>query len=131
MSKTKNIFLTLALVFTGITIVLFATTIYYASVTLYALYHDKPNIADIFGGIILWSMVIMFAIFTIAAAGGILPFDLLLINKCKVKTWYTRLLFIFSITMMALSLITMLGLPIAGSIYHAYHSSSSSISSSM
>ena len=131
MGKTKTTFLTLALVFVGLTIALFAVTVYYASNTLYLIYHDKPNIVDVFAGLILWAVVIMYATFTMVAAGGILPFDLLLINKCKVKTWYTKVILIFAITMIVLSFISMLGLPIASSIYRANHQSSSSISSSM
>lgn len=131
MGKTKTTFLTLALVFVGLTIALFAVTVYYASNTLYLIYHDKPNIVDVFAGLILWAVVIMYATFTMVAAGGILPFDLLLINKCKVKTWYTKVILIFAITMIVLSFISMLGLPIASSIYRINHQSSSSISSSM
>ena len=132
MGKIKTTFLTLALVFVGLTIALFAVTVYYASNTLYLIYHDKPNIIDVFAGLILWAVVIMYATFTMVAAGGILPFDLLLINKCKVKTWYTKVILIFAITMIVLSFISMLGLPIASSIYRINHqSSSSSISSSV
>jgi len=132
MNKTKNTFLILALVFVAVTLVLFSVTVYYASSTIYLVYHDKPSFGDVFGGMILWILVVMYGIFTIVAAGGILPFDLLLMNKCKVKTWYTKLMFIFSITMMALTLLSMLSLPIASNIYHATrHVASSSSSASI
>lgn len=128
-SRTKTTFLVLALVFTTLTLILFSITVYYASSTLYLIYHDKPNIGTVFGGLILWVLVIMYSIFTLAAAGGILPFDLLLMNKCKVRTWYTRAMFVFSITMMVLSFITMFALPIASNVYRLNHSSISSSSS--
>ena len=130
-SGAKTTFFVLALVFVTIATFLFGVTAYYASTTLYILYHDEASIGDVFGGLITWILVIMYGVLTMVAAGGILPFDLLLINKCKVKTWYTKVILIFAITMIVLSFISMLGLPIASSIYRANHQSSSSISSSM
>ena len=131
-SRAKTTFLTLALVFVGIAATLFAVTIYYASTTLYILYHDEATIGDVFGGLITWILVIMYGALTLVAAGGILPFDLLLMNKCKVKAWYTNLILIFAIVVMVLTIFTVLGLPLIGRLYYTLNNSSSSaISSSM
>ena len=129
-SGAKTTFFVLALVFVAIATILFGVTAYYASTTLYILYHDEASIGDVFGGLITWILVIMYGVLTMVAAGGILPFDLLLINKCKVKAWYTKAILIYAIVMMAVTLLTMLGLPLIGRLYYALNNSSSSAASS-
>ena len=129
-SGAKTTFFVLALVFVTIATFLFGVTAYYASTTLYILYHDEASIGDVFGGLITWILVIMYGVLTMVAAGGILPFDLLLINKCKVKAWYTKAILIYAIVIMAVTLLTMLGLPLIGRLYYAINNSSSSASSS-
>ena len=129
-SGAKTTFFVLALVFVAIATILFGVTAYYASTTLYILYHDEASIGDVFGGLITWILVIMYGVLTMVAAGGILPFDLLIINKCKVKAWYTKAILIYAIVMMAVTLLTMLGLPLIGRLYYALNNSSSSAASS-
>ena len=129
-SRAKTTFFVLALVFVALATILFGVTAYYASSTLYILYHDEASIGDVFGGLITWILVIMYGVLTMVAAGGILPFDLLLINKCKVKAWYTKAILIYAIVIMAVTLLTMLGLPLIGKLYYALNNSSSSAASS-
>ena len=129
-SRAKTTFFVLALVFVALATILFGVTAYYASSTLYILYHDEASIGDVFGGLITWILVIMYGVLTMVAAGGILPFDLLLINKCKVKAWYTKAILIYAIVIMAVTLLTMLGLPFIGKLYYALNNSSSRVASS-
>ena len=129
-SGAKTTFFVLALVFVALATILFGVTAYYASSTLYILYHDEASIGDVFGGLITWILVIMYGVLTMVAAGGILPFDLLLINKCKVKAWYTKAILIYAIVIMAVTLLTMLGLPFIGKLYYALNNSSSRVASS-
>ena len=131
MSRAKNVFLILACVFLGVALIFFSLTIYYVSTTLHFIFTNKPNIGTVFGSLIYWVIVVIYGVFTIFFAGGILPFDLILMNKYKIKKWYTILLLISSITLMSLSLIAIFVLPVSSSAYHASRHSSSSLSSSM
>ena len=131
MSRAKNVFLVLACVFLTMALIFFSLTVYYASSTLHFIYTNKPNIGTVFGSLIYWMIVAIYGLFTIFFAGGILPFDLILMNKYKIKKWYTILLLASSITLMALSLIAIFALPLLSSAYHASRHSSSSLSSSI
>ena len=81
---------------------------------------------DVLGGIILFIAMIPYCLGTIASAGAILPFNLIMRFRMKVKTWYTLVIFIFAIAAAVTAVVLLITVPVISSITDASKASSSS-----
>ena len=129
MSRGKTTMLVLAFVCMGAALIFFVITILYTCLSYYEIYKTTSTIGSVFLGLLYWIPVVSYGLMTAFFAGGILPFDLILMNKFKVKTWYTKALLIFAIVMIALAILTIFSLPVANSIINATRHASRSASS--
>ena len=131
MSRGKTVMLVMALVLLGSALICFGVTVLYTSLSYYEIYKTTSTLGSVILGLIYWIPVVCYGMMTALLAGGILPFDLILINKFKVKTWYTRTLLIVAIVIIALSFLMIFSLPVANSIINATRQASRSSSSAM
>lgn len=131
MSRGKTVMLIMALVLLGSALICFGVTVLYTSLSYYEIYKTTSTLGSVILGLIYWIPVVCYGMMTAILAGGILPFDLILMNKFKVKTWYTRTLLIVAIVIIALSFLMIFSLPVANSIINATRQASRSSSSAM
>ena len=131
MSRGKTVMLVMALVLLGSALICFGVTVLYTSLSYYEIYKTTSTLGSVILGLIYWIPVVCYGMMTALLAGGILPFDLILMNKFKVKTWYTRTLLIVAIVIIALSFLMIFSLPVANSIINATRQASRSSSSAM
>ena len=130
MKKSGIIMLVFACLFVTTTLVLLAFTSLFSISSMMAIMKKDGTFGDALGGILLYIYDILLAIITIISAALILPFDLVLIGKMKVNTWYTKTILIFAIFAIVASLFFIFALPIMTSL-NSSSSSSSMISSSL
>ena len=104
--------LVLSLVFTLITVFILAFATAFCVTSLNAFYH-ADSAADVVGGIFLFIALIPICIALFISGGCILPFNLVMILKMKIKTWYTYAILTFAIISMALAVIYVVALPLA------------------
>ena len=131
MSRGKTVMLVMALVLLGSALICFGVTVLYTSLSYYKIYKTTSTLGSVILGLIYWIPVVCYGMMTALLAGGILPFDLILMNKFKVKTWYTRTLLIVAIVIIALSFLMIFSLPVANSIINATRQASRSSNSAM
>ena len=131
MSRGKTVMLVMALVLLGSALICFGVTVLYTSLSYYEIYKTTSTLGSVILGLIYWIPVVCYGMMTALLAGGILPFDLILMNKFKVKTWYTRTLLIVAIVIIALSFLMIFSLPVANSIINATRQASRSSNSAM
>ena len=131
MSRGKTVMLVMALVLLGSALICFGVTVLYTSLSYYEIYKTTSTLGSVILGLIYWIPVVCYGMMTALLAGGILPFDLILMNKFKVKTWYTRTLLIVAIVIIALTFLMIFSLPVANSIINATRQASRSSSSAM
>ena len=131
MNRGKTVMLVMALVLLGSALICFGVTVLYTSLSYYEIYKTTSTLGSVILGLIYWIPVVCYGMMTALLAGGILPFDLILMNKFKVKTWYTRTLLIVAIVIIALSFLMIFSLPVANSIINATRQASRSSSSAM
>ena len=131
MSRGKTVMLVMALVLLGSALICFGVTVLYTSLSYYEIHKTTSTLGSVILGLIYWIPVVCYGMMTALLAGGILPFDLILMNKFKVKTWYTRTLLIVAIVIIALSFLMIFSLPVANSIINATRQASRSASSAM
>ena len=86
--------------------------------------------ATIFGVLFLIIFIGIFGLGTIISGSLILPFDIILIKKHGVKTWYTRAIWIFAVVAISLAILLFVSILVSGGISSAVNNSSSSSSSS-
>ena len=129
MNRGKTVMLVMALVLLGSALICFGVTVLYTSLSYYEIYKSTSTLGSVILGLIYWIPVVCYGMMTALLAGGILPFDLILINKFKVKTWYTRTLLIVAIVIIALSFLMIFSLPVANRIINATRQASRSASS--
>ena len=130
-SRAKTTMVVMAFVFMGLAIISFGITIYYTCLSYHEIYKSTANIGSVILGIFYWFPVVAYGFMTAFFAGGILPFDLIARNRFKVRTWYTQMLFIFAITIIILSFVMILSLPLVNSMIHAARQAARSSSSSI
>ena len=130
MSKGRIVLLVWALIFVTISSVLFSLTAFYSSFSLYAIFNPNADLGSTIGGVLLWILGMIYGIFTVVSSSLILPFDLVLLNKLKVKTWYTKAILVFAIATICISFVLVFILPISASIYSSASNSSSSLANS-
>lgn len=82
-------------------------------------------------GIIFYVLIMaIFGLATVVSGCLILPFDLVLIKKHGVKTWYTKAIWIFAVVAISLAILLFVSVIIYGAAGNAANSASSSASSS-
>ena len=128
MRKSAITLLVFSLVFVTLTIVLLLFTALFVGASLDALYKPNNNAGDVIGGIFLFIAMIPYCFGTIASALSILPFNLIMRLKMKIKTWYTLTIFIFAIAAVVTAVLLMITVPVISSITDASKASSSSSS---
>ena len=128
MKKSAITMLVLSLIFVVITGILLFFASLFVFGSLNALYKPDADLGDAIGGIILYIYLIMWCFGTAISAALILPFDLVLLVKFKIKKWYTIAILAFAIAAIVAAIIMFSAVPIAESIREA--NSSSSIPSS-
>ena len=128
MRKSAITLLVFSLVFVTLTIVLLLFTALFVGASLDALYKPDNNAGDVIGGIFLFIAMIPYCFGTIASALSILPFNLIMRLKMKIKTWYTLTIFIFAIAAVVTAVLLMITVPVISSITDASKASSSSSS---
>ena len=127
MKKSAIVMLSFALAFVIITLFLFFFTSLFCINSVIAYVNPNGDPGDKIGGIFLFIIMIPYCLGMFVSAGAILPFNLILRFKMKVKTWYTLAVLIFAIVMMVVAVLYLFAFPFATSVTS---SSSSSISSS-
>ena len=128
MRKSAITLLVFSLIFVTLTIVLLFFTALFVGASLDALYKPGNNAGDVIGGIFLFIAMIPYCFGTIASALSILPFNLIMRIKMKIKTWYTLTIFIFAIAAVVTAVLLMITVPVISSITDASKASSSSSS---
>ena len=128
MRKSAITLLVFSLIFVTLTIVLLFFTALFVGASLDALYKPDNNAGDVIGGIFLFIAMIPYCFGTIASALSILPFNLIMRLKMKIKTWYTLTIFIFAIAAVVTAVLLMITVPVISSITDASKASSSSSS---
>ena len=126
MKKSAITMLVLSLVFVIIAIFFFAFTSAFAIGSLTAFFDPKGDAGDKIGGIFLFIAMLPFCLGLFVSAASVLPFNLVMLLKMKIKAWYTIAILIFAIAAMASAIIYVVAFPLLTSI----NSSSSAISSS-
>ena len=126
MKKSAITLLVFSLIFVTLTVVLLFFTALFVGASLSALYKPDNNAGDVLGGIILFIAMIPYCLGTIASAGAILPFNLVMRFRMKVKTWYTLVIFIFAIAAAVTAVVLLITVPVISSITDASRASSSS-----
>ena len=130
MKKSGIIMLVFACLFVTTTLVLLVFTSLFSISSMMAIMKKDGTFGDALGGILLYIYDILLAIVTIVSAALILPFDLIMIGKMKINTWYTKTILIFAIAAIVVSLFFIFALPIMTAL-NPSSSSSSMISSSL
>ena len=128
MRKSAITLLVFSLIFVTLTIVLLFLTALFVGASLDALYKPNNNAGDVIGGIFLFIAMIPYCFGTIASALSILPFNLIMRLKMKIKTWYTLTIFIFAIAAVVTAVLLMITVPVISNITDASKASSSSSS---
>jgi len=127
MKKSAIVMLTFSLIFVLITTFLFFFTTVFSVSSVAAFFKPDGDAGDKIGGIFLFIVMVPYCIGMFISSACILPFNLVMMLKMKIKAWYTIAILIFAISMMALAIIYLFAFPFFTNINS---SSSSSISSS-
>lgn len=130
MKKSAIVLLIFSLVFVTLTSFLLVLTTMFVWGSLDALYKPDADLGSVLGGIFLFIAMIPYCLGTIASSALILPFNLIMRFKMKIKTWYTLAVFIFAIAAIATAVLLLFAVPIASGITQAGKAASSSSSSS-
>lgn len=127
MNKKAIPLLVLSLVFVLITVffLAFATGFCLASLDAFL---NADDVGDVIGGVFLFIALLPVCLGLFISAGCILPFNLVMMLKMKIKTWYTITILTFAIVAMALAVIYVVVFPLATSAQQAAHAVSSSSS---
>lgn len=128
-SGTKTTMLVLAIVCLSLATISVGVTAFYTSLSFYEIYKTTSNVGSVVLGILYWFPVVCYGMMSIFFAGGVLPFDLILLNKGKVKKWYTIIILVLAIAIIVAAFTMIFALPIATSVANASRHSSSSTSS--
>ena len=125
MNKKAIPLLVLSLVFCLVTIffLAFATGFCFASLDAYI---HADSAGDVVGGIFLFIVLLPICLGLFISGGLILPFNLVMILKMKIKTWYTITILVFAIVAMVLAVCYAVAFPLATSVDQARNAVSSS-----
>lgn len=110
-NKSTLSLLICALVFTIATLFLFSFSSTFIINSLILVYNQEEFSTVVVQGNYLYFVSFLCSIFTACLSSGILPFDIILMKKMDLNNWYTKALFIFSIVIIALSLLIAFSLP--------------------
>ena len=122
--------LILSLIFVTITAFLLCFDLVWTGSSISLIYSKGASGWDALGGVIIYVYVILLSIGVSVSALLALPFNLVLMLKMNVKTWYTKAILIFIIVAVVLAIFLAFSLPLAGSLWPNSSSSSSTPSSS-
>ena len=130
MKKSAISMLVVSLIFVLITsVLLFFSTLFVVG-TLNALYKPDHTAGDVIGGIFLYLYLILLCFGTVISAVLIIPFDLIMLIKMKIKTWYTIAILVFAGVAIIASIIMFISVPVAQDISDAGKAANSSDPSS-
>ncbi len=110
-SKTIKLNLVLALVLTVVTLFTLFFTIAFIINSLVQIHIYNSNQTVIVYDNFLYFVSFLSLILTCCFAGAILPFDILLLKKHNIRTWYTKTLLVFAGVVIAISLLLAFSLP--------------------
>ena len=130
MKKSAVTMLVVSLIFVLITSVLLFFSTLFVMGTLNALYKPDHTAGDVIGGIFLYLYLVLLCFGTVVAAVLILPFNLIMMIKMKIRKWYTITILVFAIVAIVASVLMFISVPVAQSIADAGKASSSSDPSS-
>ncbi|HHT67076.1 MAG TPA: hypothetical protein GX010_02490 [Erysipelotrichaceae bacterium] len=111
LNKFATIMLIFALVFTIATLFLLPFSLAFVINSLVLIYTHDPSSGVVIYFNHLYYVSFLYLILTACLSAAILPFDIILLRKMRINTWYTKALLIFSILSLALSLLLIFSLP--------------------
>lgn len=111
MSKTIKFNLVVALIFTVTTLfALFFTIAFIVNSLLQIHIYDLNQSTVVFDNFLYYASFLSL-ILTCCFAGAIIPFDILLLKKHHINTWYTKTLLVFAGVVIAVTLLLAFSLP--------------------
>ena len=126
MKKSAIVMLVFSLIFVVSALAFLVFASIFGIISLVAYFGPNSTDGDKIGSFFVFIAMIPYCLGMFASGLLILPFNITMIKKMEIKTWFTKAILIFAIVMMALAIIFVIVFPLAVNIAPASSGSSTS-----